>query len=432
MVNTAVSGKKTARDGHDPAALAARYREVRAATEALCEPLATEDYCVQSMPDVSPAKWHIAHVSWFFETFLLKPFRSGYRVFHPRYDYLFNSYYQAVGKPYPRPQRGLLSRPTVVDVYRYRAWVDEAMEALLEQPDERDWPEIARRSVLGLHHEQQHQELLLMDVKHVFSINPLRPVYRDLAGQSSGAAQPLRWLDHPGGIDHIGQEGEGFAYDNEGPRHRVLLQPHSIASRPVTNGEFLEFMADGGYRRPELWLSDGWDRVCAEGWQAPLYWEHDGSKWWHMTLGGMRPVDANAPVCHVSFYEAEAYANWTGWRLPTEAEWECAARARAVKGNFLESGYLQPVAAPGGEAPGAQQFFGDVWEWTRSAYAPYPGYRAPAGALGEYNGKFMSSQMTLRGGCCVTPLSHIRATYRNFFPPGSRWQFGGLRLAADA
>lgn len=409
--------------------LAARYREVRGQTEALCANLEIEDYCIQSMPDVSPAKWHIAHVSWFFETFLLKPFLPGYRVFHPAYDNLFNSYYQTVGSPFPRPRRGLLSRPTVAEIYRYRSHVDAAMAELLSKTREGTRPEVASRTVLGLHHEQQHQELLLMDLKHIFSINPMRPAYHEPPPRPAGPAAALRWLEHPGGIDRIGHAGDGFAFDNEGPRHRVLLQPHALASRPVTNGEYLAFMEDGGYERPELWLSDGWDRVCSQGWKAPLYWEKGGD-WRYMTLAGMQPVDEHAPVCHVSFYEADAYATWAGKRLPTEAEWETAAARYPVAGNFRESGQLQPVAAHG-ENGEANQIHGDVWEWTGSAYAPYPGYRPAAGALGEYNGKFMSSQMTLRGGCCVTPVSHARVTYRNFFYPACRWQFAGFRLADD-
>lgn len=411
--------------------LISRFREVRADTEALCAPLEIEDYCIQSIPDVSPAKWHIAHVSWFFETFLLKPFARGYDVFHPRYDYLFNSYYQTVGEPYPRPRRGLLSRPTVADVYRYRTYVDAAMTEFLAGASEADWDEVARRTVLGLNHEQQHQELLLMDLKHVFAINPLRPAYHEAPPRPADPAPALRWLEHPGGIDRIGHSGEGFAFDNEGPRHRVLLQPHALASRPVTNGEYLAFMADGGYERPELWLSDGWDRVRSQGWEAPLYWERAEGEWHCMTLSGMQTVDEHAPVCHVSYYEADAYATWAGRRLPTEAEWEVVAERTPLSGNFLESGHLQPVAGKLPADDGPAQLFGDVWEWTCSAYAAYPGYRPPAGALGEYNGKFMSAQMTLRGGCCATPASHVRATYRNFFYPGCRWQFGGFRLADD-
>jgi len=414
----------------DRAALARRYRQVRARSEALCEPLESEDYCVQTMPDVSPPKWHLAHVSWFFETFLLQPFAAGYREFHPLYHHLFNSYYQMVGSPFPRAQRGLLSRPTVADVYRYRAHIDRAMAALIEAANDAQWPEVQARVILGLHHEQQHQELLCMDIKHILGFNPLRPTYRQAPKRPQRPAPALRWVGHQGGEVEIGHAGDGFAYDNESPRHRRLLYPHALASRPVTNGEYLAFMDDGGYERPELWLSDGWSALQQQGWRAPLYWERMDGRWWHMTLAGLEVLDEDAPVCHVSYYEADAYARWAGRRLPYEAEWEHAATGRPVAGNLFENGHLQPVAAA--DDGDVCQLFGDVWEWTQSPYMPYPGYRPGAGALGEYNGKFMCNQMVLRGGACVTPQDHVRATYRNFFYPHDRWPFTGIRLAADA
>lgn len=410
------------------------YQRVRAATERLCAPLHREDYMVQSMPDVSPPKWHIAHVSWFFEAFLLIPFLKDYRSLDPAYDFLFNSYYETHGTPFPRPERGVISRPTVDDVYRYRAHVDEAMAQLLEAPPVEHVDEIRRRVELGLHHEQQHQELLVMDIKHILAQNPLCPVYRDdLAVTPAATPGELAWLNYPAGVRLIGHESAtgSFAYDNEMPRHRQFVEAFELADRLVTNGEFLAFIRDGGYRRPDHWLADGWQRVKDEAWTAPLYWVQRDDGWYHMTLGGLVPVDEHAPVCHVSFYEADAYARWAGARLPSEAEWEIAAEGVDIHGNFVENDHLQPVAgATDGAAPG--QLYGDVWEWTGSAYRPYPGFRTLPGSLGEYNGKFMSGQMVLRGGCCATPRSHIRASYRNFFPPQARWAFSGLRLARDA
>jgi len=411
-------------------AVAERYATVRRASEALARPLAPDDYGLQAMPEVSPAKWHLAHTSWFFETFLLTPFLTGYREFHPQFGHLFNSYYQQVGSPFPRPQRGLLSRPTIEEVARYRAHVDEAMAALLAAAEDEHWPTVAMRTELGCQHEEQHQELFLTDIKYNFSHNPLRPAYRDdLPRASAGAGVPLAWLAQPGGEVAIGHVGNGFAFDNEAPRHRVLLAPHAIASRLVTNGEYLEFMQAGGYRRPEFWLADGWHAANERNWQAPLYWEQRDGRWWVYTLSGMRPVVEHEPVCHISLYEADAYARWAGARLPTEAEWEALASRQPLAGNLREAGHLHPV--PATDASRAQ-FFGDVWEWTQSAYAPYPGYRPPTGAIGEYNGKFMVNQYVLRGGSCVTPSGHIRASYRNFFYPADRWQFSGLRLARDA
>jgi len=404
------------------------YREVRALSERLCRPLATEDYVIQSMPDVSPPKWHLAHTSWFFETFLLASFSREYASFHPRFGYLFNSYYEAVGARHPRPQRGLLSRPTVEEVYAYRAHVDRQMEALIEAAPDAPWREIEPLLVLGLHHEQQHQELLVTDVKHLLATNPLRPAYQPRPPEPAQPAPPLVWREYGGGLLHVGHEGSGFAFDNELPRHPVYTGPYRLASRPVTNEEYLAFIRGGGYRDPRLWLSDGWRTVQERGWEAPLYWEEEDGEWGMMTLSGFRPVEASEPVCHLSYYEADAYARWAGGRLPTEFEWEAAARAAPVRGNFLDSGRLHPAPAePSGEPP--LQLYGDVWEWTASPYVPYPGFQPAPGAVGEYNGKFMCSQMVLRGGSCATPPGHVRPTYRNFFPPEARWQFTGLRLA---
>ena len=420
---TAARGHPTPRE-----ILAARYASVRRASEALCRPLAPDDYGLQAMADTSPPKWHLAHTTWFFETFLLKPFLPGYRLFHPQFEHLFNSYYEQVGTPFPRPQRGLLSRPTIEEVYRYRAEVDAAMAALLADADEPHWAEVAARATLGCHHEEQHQELLLTDIKYSLSINPLRPAYRaDLPDTPTITIAALDWTGHPAGVREIGHAGPDFAFDNEGPRHRVLLSDYALASRLITNAEYLDFIAAGGYARPEYWLADGWRAARERQWQAPLYWERIDGRWWLYTLAGRRALNEAEPVCHVSFYEADAYARWAGKRLPTEAEWEAAAHDEPVRGNLRESGYLHPAPA----APGANQFFGDAWEWTASSYAPYPGYRPERGALGEYNGKFMVNQLVLRGGSCATPAGHVRASYRNFFYPADRWQFSGIRLAED-
>ncbi len=414
----------------DVAELVTAYTATRRATEQLCAPLAVEDYVIQATPDVSPTKWHIAHVTWFFETFLLKPHLPGYEPIDPKYEYLFNSYYNAVGPQYDRPSRGLLSRPTVAEVYAYRAHVDRAMLALLEGASESQLAKVGPAVTLGINHEQQHQELLLTDIKYNLSINPLRPAYHTVELPRRPAV-PLEWHDDGGGIVEVGHDGSGFSFDNESPRHEALLQPYRIASRPVTCGEYAAFVEDGGYARPDLWLSSGWDTVQAEGWEGPLYWERIDGEWWVFTLSGMQRLDEHAPVCHLSYVEADAYARWAGVRLPTEQEWEHAAAGTPVRGNLAESGLFQPVAA-GGTNAGLEQLYGDVWEWTQSAYLPYPGFTPVEGALGEYNGKFMVGQMVLRGGSCATPGSHIRATYRNFFHPTDRWQFQGLRLAADA
>jgi ergothioneine biosynthesis protein EgtB len=406
--------------------LGERYRQVRRATEQLREPLSAEDCQVQSMDDASPVKWHLAHTSWFFETFVLEKV-VGYRPFHPEFRVLFNSYYYTVGQQHPRPRRGLLSRPTLDEVLAYRAHVDARMLALLEKRDDVDTDIVE----LGLQHEQQHQELILTDVKHMLSCNPLHPAYRDCPPAPPTRAAPLRWRQFAEGIHWIGHDGCGFCFDNEQPRHRAFVEAFELASRLVTNEEFLAFLDDGGYERPELWLSDGWNTVQARSWRAPLYWERRDAAWQVMTPAGLRRLRADEPVCHVSFYEADAFARWSGARLPREAEWEVAAADATMDGNFVESGWLHPVPAPGGGS-GLSQLFGDVWEWTQSAYSPYPGYQPPAGALGEYNGKFMCNQLVLRGGSCATPRDHVRATYRNFFPPDARWQFSGIRLARDA
>ena len=408
--------------------LAARYRAVRAATERLAAPLSPEDCTPQSMPDASPVKWHLAHTSWFFETFVLEAAAPGYRPLEPAYRVLFNSYYHAVGEQHFRPERGLVTRPGLAEVLAYRRHVDGHCLALLEGG--RLAPAAQAVLELGLHHEQQHQELILTDVKHLLSKNPLRPAYASRAPAPAGAAAPLAWAPYPAGLREIGHAGAGFAFDNEGPRHRVFVHAFALASRAVTNGEYLAFMQDRGYERPELWLSDGWATVEREGWRAPLYWTEQDGAWHHFTLAGLLPVAPAEPVAHVSAYEADAYARWAGARLPTEAEWEVVAAGMPVAGNFVESGRLHPAAAPPGPSPA--QLFGDVWEWTSSAYAAYPGYRPPPGALGEYNGKFMANQLVLRGGSCATPASHIRASYRNFFHPDARWQWSGIRLARDA
>jgi ergothioneine biosynthesis protein EgtB len=401
-----------------------RYARTRAATEEICAPLATDDYQIQSILETSPPKWHLAHVSWFFETFLLGEFLPGYRVFDPRYAFLFNSYYLSLGNMQPRARRGDLSRPTVEEVYAYRRHVDEAMALLVASPPPEHVRAIAARTVLGLHHEEQHQELLLMDIKHNFSVNPLHPAYRGDLALPAPAPKELGWLDCAGEEASVGHAGDGFCFDNERPRHRVLLSPHRLASRLVTNGEYLAFIEDDGYRRPELWLADGWATVQSRGWQAPLYWERQDGEWWQFTLGGRRPLAAGEPVCHVGFYEADAYARWRGKRLPTEFELEAKLAGEPVAGNFLDSDLLHPR--------GGEQWFGDLWQWTASPYVGYPGFRPLPGSIGEYNGKFMCNQWVLRGGCCATPAGHTRATYRNFFFPHDRWQFAGIRLAEDA
>ena len=415
------------------AALLNQYQQVRAETGRIVDPLSAEDMQLQSMPDASPSKWHLAHTSWFFETFILRHYQPDYRQFDPDFHHLFNSYYNALGQPFARPQRGLLSRPDIDQVFNYRAYVDRAIETLLT---EEDCPgEIAGLLTLGLNHEQQHQELLLTDILHAFSINPLLPAYLDDPVDDDGEPQTaaaFRWLRVPEDTYTLGSEGDQFHFDNEGPSHQHHLQEFRIASRLVTNGEFLEFIEDGGYREPRLWLSDGWNWVQQTGADAPLYWQQRDGQWYQFSLAGLVPIDLDAPASHVSFYEADAYASWAGCRLPTEFEWEVAAwlhrRPDALTtANLLEKrryrAAVEPAATP--------QFLGNLWEWTGSAYLPYPGYRASPDAVGEYNGKFMCNQMVLRGGSCVTPASHIRISYRNFFYPHQAWQFTGIRLAGD-
>jgi ergothioneine biosynthesis protein EgtB len=408
------------------ASLLDHFLKVREMSMHICAPLGVEDHSLQSMPDASPAKWHLAHTTWFFETFLLSQFGDQFRPFHPAFRNLFNSYYNTVGDRPLRALRHILSRPGLDEVHAYRIYVDEAMVHLLtmELP-----PDATALLTLGLNHEQQHQELIVTDVKNGLYANPLRPAYKVNVDSKRGASSTpsLKWQSFPGGVYPVGFEGDGFAFDNEGPRHNVYLEPFRLASRLVTNGEYLEFMRDGGYTTPTLWLSDGWDCINNNHWSAPLYWEQRDGDWWNFTLEGMQPLAMNEPVCHISFYEANAFAQWAGARLPTEFESEIAARSCRVAGNFMDSGVLHPQPASGSEP--LMQMFGDVWEWTASAYVPYPGFKPAAGAVGEYNGKFMCNQMVLRGGSCATPLSHIRPTYRNFFPPHVRWQFMGVRLA---
>jgi ergothioneine biosynthesis protein EgtB len=407
-----------------------RLEAARAVTVNLAAPLSAEDCALQSMTDASPVKWHLAHTTWFFETFVLERFVRGYRHFDPRYRVLFNSYYNAVGDQHPRSERGLLSRPTLDDVHAYRRYVEDRLVPLIAQATGN--PELASLLELGLQHEQQHQELIFTDLKHLLSRNPLQPAYVERWPLTAVEPRPARWVGFPGGTVAVGHHGAGFCFDNERPRHRVILAPFELASHPATHGDFLAFVDDGGYTRPELWLSLGLDAVQAQRWTAPMYWERRDGRWTTFTLHGRVELDPAAPMTHVSYFEADAYARWAGARLPTEFEWEAGAADVAIDGNFLDSGALHPLAPRTTPPHGhPSQLFGDVWEWTGSAYAPYPGFVAAPGAIGEYNGKFMCNQYVLRGGSCVTPHSHIRATYRNFFPPGARWQFSGVRLARD-
>jgi ergothioneine biosynthesis protein EgtB len=402
-----------------PTGLLTRFLDVRALTERLAAPLSPEDQTAQSMPDASPTKWHRAHTTWFFEEFLLEP-AGGHRPFDPTFGYLFNSYYEAVGPRHPRPQRGLVTRPSAQDVGRYRTHVDQAVAALIERGLDETQTEVLE---LGLNHEQQHQELLVMDALHLLSGHPFHPAMVERPVEDDPEPPPLTWRSVPGGLHQIGHDGNGFAYDNEGMRHTVHLVPFEIAERAVTNEDWLAFIADGGYRRPELWLSDGWAAVQQHGWEAPGYWQQQDGRWMVFGTAGLRPLRRAEPVCHVSFYEADAYARWAGARLPTEAEWEVAAGDVAdLRGELLHPARLHPGLV-------GRHMVGDVWEWTSSAYLPYPGFRPVEGAIGEYNGKFMSDQHVLRGASCVTPAGHERLTYRNFYPAGARWVFAGLRLA---
>ncbi|ACY18593.1 ergothioneine biosynthesis protein EgtB [Haliangium ochraceum] len=420
------------------AALAARYAAVRARSAEISAPLAAEDQVIQTIPEVSPTKWHLAHTTWFFERFVLQELDGDYRVCDPRYDHLFNSYYYTVGEMFPRDKRGSLSRPTVAEIARYRHYVDEAMAALLEAAKDarlatETCANLAVRVRLGLEHERQHQELMLTDIKHVLFSNPLGPAYRQPAAArpaGAGESRAARFVEQPGGLREIGTDGGEFCFDNELPRHQVLVRPHAISDRLVTNGEFREFVAQGAYRDCSLWLADGWSRLRTQGLERPLYWHADGER--EFTLAGWQPIDDAAPVSHVNVYEADAFARWAGARLPSEAEWELAAEGTAVAGNFYESGHLHPVPAASDEGEPVRQLFGEVWEWTASPYLPYPGFKPLAGSLGEYNGKFMCNQLVVRGGSCVTALDHIRASYRSFFYPHDCWQFLGFRLARDS
>ena len=426
MTSTSLSSSSTAVPDDD---LAARYRHIRDTTERLADGLSAEDQVVQSMPDVSPTKWHRAHTTWFFETFMLAPYLSGYEA-DATFGFLFNSYYETVGERHPRAQRGLVTRPSVADVTAYRQMVDDRMMELLTGPMADD-PSVRDLAVLGFHHEQQHQELLLMDIKHVLSSTIVRSPYRGQSIAVAGENPTWSWVDIDGGIVPIGHQAEGFCFDNELPVHDALVRPYRLADRAVTVGDWLEFMADDGYGRHELWLSDGWHNLAATGWRAPDYWTESGDGSWSIyTLDGERPVNPAEPVVHISYYEADAFARWAGARLPTEAEWEHAANGVEVAGNLLPADHLHPVPA-GPSTGGLRGLFGDTWEWTASPYTPYPGFRPAEGAVGEYNGKFMIDQQVLRGGAAVTPAGHVRSTYRNFFPARARWHFGGLRLASD-
>jgi ergothioneine biosynthesis protein EgtB len=432
MASPSIAKSKTSGLRTVPIDLDQNLLTTRRLTQELAAPLSDEDQTVQACPDASPTKWHLAHTSWFFETFVLQPFLSGYRIFDARYNYCFNSYYETQGARHPRAERGLLSRPSSADVRLYRAHVDDGLAQLFASGQAYE-PQIASLLEIGLNHEQQHQELLLTDILSLFAANPLRPAYREAAlNASTEETRPVRWIAFGSGLCTIGHGGQGFAYDNETPAHRVFINPFRLADRAVTNGEWQEFMRDGGYESHQHWLADGWAKVHELNWRAPLYWEEQDGTWLQMTLHGLAPVDPAAPVSHVSFYEADAFAHWAGKRLPTEFEWEIASANVAVEGNMLSSGALQPLPAAASNGMAPSQMFGDVWEWTQSAYAPYPGYRPAEGAIGEYNGKFMCSEQVLRGASCVTPNSHARKTYRNFFYPHQRWQFCGLRLADEA
>ncbi|MEE2733001.1 MAG: ergothioneine biosynthesis protein EgtB [Pseudomonadota bacterium] len=407
--------------------LLTRYQSTRKMSRDIAEPLQPEDQMIQSMPDASPTKWHLAHTSWFFETFVLSAYLPGYQPYAPEFAYLFNSYYNQVGPQYQRPQRGLISRPTVAEVHAYRQYVDDHLQQLL-MTGFAD-PEGLQLIELGVQHEQQHQELMLTDIKHGFSFNPLHPalVTRE---PERGSAGTQHWLTYAGGQHSLGYDGPDFHFDNEGPCHQVLVPPFKLAQRLVTNGEYLDFMADGGYHNPLLWLSDGWAWRQQQQVEQPLYWQHAEGQWLQYTLAGLQPVTLAEPVCHISYYEADAFAQWSGKRLPTEAEWETAAGSVPVAGDFLDLTRLHPAPAQPGD--GLQQLYGSCWQWTRSAYSPYPGFKPAAGAVGEYNGKFMCNQLVLKGGSCVTPRGHVRPSYRNFFPAHAQWQFTGIRMADDA
>lgn len=412
------------------AALLERYQALRRQTAELAAPLSPEDQMVQSCPEASPAKWHLAHTTWFFETFLLSPHLKDYRPFHPQFRTLFNSYYNAVGAQPEKAIRNTFSRPSLEEIQKYRGHTDDHMHRLLESGEVS--ADVLQLVDLGINHEQQHQELLVTDIKHAFWTNPLRPAYKIRSARAAGEAPPPQKPHaHQAALHEVGAHGDSFHFDNETPRHKVYIQPFRFASRLVTSGEYLAFMEDGGYSRAELWLSDGWNEAKAHAWSAPLYWEKAGTHWHQFTCAGMRPIEEHEPVGHISYYEADAFARWAGARLPSEFEWEVVASATKVEGNFLENESFHPLPAHPANGEQPLQVFGDLWEWTASGYLPYPGYKPLPGAVGEYNGKFMCNQMVLRGGSCVTPASHMRASYRNFFPPETRWQFSGIRLADD-
>jgi ergothioneine biosynthesis protein EgtB len=424
--------------------LVRRYRAVRAFTEQMCESMEPEDFVIQSMPDVSPTKWHLAHTTWFFEAFVLVPHDPGYRPLNAKYNYLFNSYYNTIGEQFCRPRRGQISRPTVREVMEYRHYVDERVEDMIRRLEAAErLDEILETVTMGTHHEQQHQELMTTDIKHVFSMNPLRPVWHARPqDETPRGVQAHEWIEHPGGLVETGYDGPEFHFDNETRRHQTWLEPFRLGSRLVTNAEYMAFMEDDGYARPELWLSMGWalvreNQLKEHDWERvdkPLYWYREGDEWWQFTLAGARPVHPDEPVVHVSYYEADAYARWAGARLPSETEWEVLGAETAMDaGLFADDFRFHPrPLSPDATGAGPHQMFGDVWEWTRSAYEAYPGFQTWEGAVGEYNGKFMANQLVLRGGSCATPGDHIRASYRNFFHAADRWQFMGFRLAKDA
>lgn len=405
-----------------------RFKSIREFSEYLVEPLEIEDFVIQAAEFASPAKWHLAHTSWFFETFLLHKFLDDFDSLHPQYAYFFNSYYLQTGVPFTRAKRGLLSRPTVKEVFEYRAYVNEEVEAFINQADDKIWEQAAKVIEIGINHEQQHQELILTDLKYMLSQNPLLPVYRDIKYKQSAQPDKLQWIPFEEAVTEVGHPGGKFTYDNEHPRHKTLVQDFELADRLLTNGEYLDFIKDNGYSRSELWLDEGWATVKNEAWKAPLYWFQRDGKWMNFTLSGARKIDLNEPVTHISYYEADAYARWKGLRLPTEQEWEHACDLLPVEGNFVDNGKFHP-ATLNKSSQKLKQMYGDVWEWTMSSYSPYPGYKPLPGALGEYNGKFMANQFVLRGGSCATSKSHIRKTYRNFFHADARWQFSGIRLA---
>ncbi len=432
---TQSSDKNNSGNGCSREKLIESYKTVRQFSHTLAEPLEIEDYVVQSMPDVSPTKWHLAHTSWFFETFVLSKALSDYKSPNSQYAYLFNSYYVQAGERHLRPKRGLISRPTVEETYSYRNHVDESMLQFMENADDKEWQQLESVIEIGVHHEQQHQELIVTDIKHVLSENPLHPKYinNDRNGNKADIPGDLKWADFDGGLFYIGNKGSGFGYDNEYPEHKVYLNSYKLGSRLVTNSEYIEFIEDKGYETPEIWLSEGWATVETNNWNAPLYWQKQNGQWMQFTLTGLRKVEPDEPVTHVSYFEADAFARWAGSRLPTESEWEVAASNIEIEGNFVDDLKFHPVGLDNSSNGNSlKQMYGDVWEWTQSSYSAYPGYKTLPGALGEYNGKFMCNQMVLRGGSCATSKSHIRKTYRNFFPTNARWQFMGIRLAKDS